>query len=63
MIFFEIIIIILNKKAKFCLLLCVGEACSLILREEHRLNMFENRMLRKIFGSIWDAVTGVEETT
>ena len=61
MIFFEIII--LSKKAKFCLLLCEGEACSLILREEHRLSMFENRVLRKIFESIWDEVTGVEKTT
>jgi hypothetical protein len=28
------------------------------LREEHRLRMFENRMLRRIFGRKWDEVTG-----
>jgi hypothetical protein len=27
------------------------EAWSLILREEHRLRVFDNRMLREIFGS------------
>jgi len=35
------------------------EAWSLTLREEHRLRVFQNRVLRKIFGSkrdgvIWD---------
>jgi len=30
----------------------------LILREEHRLRMFENRVLRRIFGSKRDEVTG-----
>jgi hypothetical protein len=34
------------------------ETWSLILREEHRLRMFENRVLRKIFGSKRDEVTG-----
>jgi hypothetical protein len=29
------------------------------LREEHRLNIFENRMLRRIFGPKW-AEVGVE---
>jgi hypothetical protein len=28
------------------------------LREEHRLRVFENRVLRKIFGPIMDEVTG-----
>jgi hypothetical protein len=28
------------------------------LREEHRLRMFENRVLRRIFGSKGDEVTG-----
>jgi hypothetical protein len=28
------------------------------LREEHRLRVFENRMLRKIFGTKRDQVTG-----
>jgi hypothetical protein len=31
--------------------LCGCETCSLTLREEHRLRGFENRLLRKIFGS------------
>jgi hypothetical protein len=26
------------------------ETCSLILREEHRLRVFENRVLRRVFG-------------
>jgi hypothetical protein len=34
------------------------EAWSLTLREEHRLRMFEKRVLRKIFGSKRDEVTG-----
>jgi hypothetical protein len=31
---------------------------SVTLREEHRLTVFENRVLRKIFGSKKDEVTG-----
>jgi hypothetical protein len=34
------------------------ETWSLTLREEHRLRAFENRVLRKIFGSKTDEVTG-----
>jgi hypothetical protein len=34
------------------------ETCSLTLREEHRLRVFENRVLRKIFGPKRDEVTG-----
>jgi hypothetical protein len=30
----------------------------LTLREEHRLRVFENRVLRRIFGPKWDEVTG-----
>jgi hypothetical protein len=33
------------------------------LREENRLRVVENRVLRKIFGPKRDEVTGVEETT
>jgi hypothetical protein len=33
------------------------ETCSLTLREEHRLRVFENRMLRRIFGPKRDEVT------
>ena len=34
------------------------ETWSLILREEHRLRVFENRVLRRIFGAKRDEVTG-----
>jgi hypothetical protein len=34
------------------------ETWSLALREEHRLRMFENRVLRRIFGPRTDEVTG-----
>jgi hypothetical protein len=34
------------------------ETWPLILREEHRLRVFQNRMLRKIFGPKKDEVTG-----
>ena len=32
--------------------------CSLTLREERRLRVFENRVLRRIFGAKGDEVTG-----
>ena len=38
--------------------LCGCEAWSLTLREEHRLKVFENRVLRRIFGPKRDGVTG-----
>jgi hypothetical protein len=34
------------------------ESWSLILRKEHRLGVFENRVLRRIFGPKRDEVTG-----
>jgi hypothetical protein len=34
------------------------ETWSLTLREEHRLRVFENRVLRRIFGPKTDEVTG-----
>jgi hypothetical protein len=34
------------------------ETCSLTLREEHRLGVFEDRVLRRIFGPKRDEVTG-----
>ena len=34
------------------------ETLSLTLREEHRLRVFENRVLRRIFGPRRDGVTG-----
>jgi len=39
-------------------ILCGYETWSLTLREERRLKVFENRMLRKIFGSKTEDVTG-----
>jgi hypothetical protein len=35
-----------------------SETWSLTLREEHRLRVFENRVLRRIFGPKRDEVTG-----
>jgi hypothetical protein len=37
------------------------ETWSLTLREEPRLMVFENRVLREIFGPGWDKVTGMEK--
>jgi hypothetical protein len=37
------------------------ETWSVTLREEHRLRVFENRVLRRIFGPMRDEVTGMEE--
>jgi hypothetical protein len=34
------------------------ETWSLTVREEHKLRVFENRVLRRIFGPKWDGVTG-----
>ena len=45
-----------------CLYGC--ETWSLTLREEHRLRVFENRVLRRMFGPKGDGVTGeVEKNT
>jgi hypothetical protein len=38
--------------------LCGSETWTLTLREEHRLRVFENGVLREIFGSKGDEVTG-----
>jgi hypothetical protein len=38
--------------------LCGCETWSLTLREEHRLGVFENRVLKRIFGLKRDEVTG-----
>jgi hypothetical protein len=38
------------------------ETWSLTLREECRPRVFENRVLRRIFGSKMDEVMGVEKT-
>jgi hypothetical protein len=39
-----------------------GVKLILTLREEHRLRVFENRVLRRIFGSKGDEVTGGSRT-
>jgi hypothetical protein len=36
---------------------------SLTLREERKLRLFENRVLRRIFGPKRDEVTGVEKVS
>ena len=53
-----------NLKIKICrtiillIVLCGCETWSLTLREEHRLRVFENRLLRRVFGSKRDEVAG-----
>jgi hypothetical protein len=53
-----------NVKVKICkaiilpVVLYGFEAWSLTLREEHRPSVFENRVLRRMFGPIRDEVTG-----
>ena len=41
-----------------CVCVCVCETWSLTLREEHMLRVFQNKMLRRIFVSNRDEVTG-----
>jgi hypothetical protein len=51
----------LSNLYKIIFLLVVLHGCetwSLILREEHKLRAFEDRLLRRIFGSKGDEVTG-----
>jgi hypothetical protein len=38
------------------------ETWSLTVREEHRLRVFENRVLRRVFGPKRDEMTGEEKT-
>jgi hypothetical protein len=51
-------------KVKICItimlsvVLCGCETWSLVLREDHRLRVFVNRVLRRIFGPKKDEVTG-----
>jgi hypothetical protein len=57
---------LLSNNTKIIILPVVLYGCetwSLTLREEHRLRVFKNRVLRRIFGPKRDKVTGVEETT
>ena len=54
-----IIIIIANYKTIILPVVLYGcETWSLALREEHRLRVFENKVLRKIFGPKRDEITG-----
>jgi hypothetical protein len=46
------------KTIIFLVVLYGSETCSLTLREEHRLMVFENRVLRRIFGPKRDDMTG-----
>ena len=39
------------------------ETWSLTLREERRLRVFENRVLRRVFGPKRDEITGMEKIT
>jgi hypothetical protein len=45
------------KTIMLSVVLCGYETWSLTLREEHRLRVFENRVLMTIFGPKWDEVT------
>jgi hypothetical protein len=47
-----------HKTVILPVVLCGCETWSVTLREEHRLRAFENRVLRGIFGSKRDEVTG-----
>jgi hypothetical protein len=49
---------VLYKNAILPVGLCGCETWSLTLRKEHRLRVFENRMLKRIFGPKGDEVTG-----
>jgi hypothetical protein len=48
----------INKTIILPVILYGCETWSLTLWEEHKLRVFENRVLRRIFASKWDEVTG-----
>jgi hypothetical protein len=54
--YFEIFFVLINPFLP--VVLCGSENWSLILREEHSLRVFVNRVLRRIFGPKRDEVTG-----
>jgi hypothetical protein len=62
--FLHVVTIVQNLKIKVYrtiilpVVLCGCETCSLTLREERRLRVFENRVLRKVFGPKREEVTG-----
>jgi hypothetical protein len=47
-----------RQREKVCVCVCVSEIWLLALREECRLRVLENRVLRRIFGPKKDEVTG-----
>jgi hypothetical protein len=48
-----------SERFSICQFVLYGcETWSLILNEEHRLKIFENRVLRRIFGPEGDELTG-----
>jgi hypothetical protein len=47
-----------NKTTTLPLVLCGCETWSLILREEHRLKVYEKRVQRRIFGPKKDEIVG-----
>ena len=54
--FDEKIYFVIQKFCTYCLYGC--ETWSLTLRKERKLRMFENRVVRRIFGSKREGVTG-----
>jgi hypothetical protein len=54
----KIVIIRINKTINVPVVLYACKTLSLILGEEHRLQVFENRVLRRILGLKMDEVTG-----
>jgi hypothetical protein len=55
---FRIYLCVFNYVSNFSVVLHWCETWSLTLREEHRLRVFENRVLRRIFGPRRDEMTG-----
>jgi hypothetical protein len=54
----EIQVIEIDRTTIFPVALYGCETWSLTLREERRLRVFENRVLRRIFGPAWDEIIG-----
>jgi hypothetical protein len=52
------LLFLINNSSILHVVLYGCETWSLILREEHRVRVFENRVLRKIFGPKRDELTG-----
>ena len=46
------------SRLQFCLLFCIGMSLVAHVEREHRLRVFEKRVLRRIFGPNRDEVTG-----